>query len=1062
MDIYKLCRRIIPSKFFRKAFFFVFTFIWASILIATAQIRVVGTVTDNMGDLMPGVNVIVLGTNIGTSVDAKGEFTISVPNDSAVIQFTFVGYETQDVVVGSRRVITVTMREAALGLGEVTVVAFARQRRESVLASITTIAPSELKVASSNLTTAFAGRVAGLISYQQSGEPGQDNAQFFIRGITTFGAQAKRDPLILIDGMELSTEELARLNTDDIATFSVMKDATATALYGARGANGVIYVTTKEGREGKAVVNVRLESSFSMPTQKIELTDPITYMNMHNEAIRTRAPEAPYLYSPEKIYMTERGMYPDIFPVTDWYKVMLRDVTPNHRANISLSGGGSVARYYVAANVTQDNGNLKVDTRNNFNSNINLTKLTIRSNVNINLTKTTEIVLRMSASLDDYIGPMEGGRKVYNQVMRASPVLYKPYYEPDEQYSYVKHILFGNYGNGNFVNPYAEAHKGYREYSSSLMAVQFEGKQKLNFITEGLTARVMTNFNRDSYFDVRRQYNPFFYSISSYNLMENKYRLQRMNPETGTEWIDYNPNERRVSSTFYLEGAVEYTRTFGLSTVNALGVYTMRNHRVGSADDLQRGLPSRNLGVSGRLAYNFDTRYFAEFNFGYNGSERFSKDNRFGFFPSFGVGWMASNESFYEGLKEVIPTLKFRGTYGLVGNDAIGRAEDRFYYLSMVQLGLMEDGGGIFNSRRNKWGTYMNYNPGTVNVSRFANYDIGWEVAYKWNVAMEMTMRNGFSTIVEYFRERRENILIDRIIPNTMGIIPAVKANLGVGASRGVDVEANYEKSLNNGLWFIGRGTITYATNEVVEWEEPDYSATPWRSRVGRSIDQQWGYIAERLFIDEAEVKNSPEQWGDVLGGDIKYRDVDGDGRITGRDQVPIGFPTRPEINYGFGLSLGYKGLDFSFFFQGSARQSFWLEARYLTPFNNGDGDPRDDLQGYNYPLKVFADNYWSESNRNPYAMFPRLSPQETENNWQRSTWFMQDAGFLRLKNVEIGYTLSNQTLEKIRMKNLRVYVSGTNLFVLSRFKLWDPEMAGNGLGYPVQRVFNIGLNIGL
>jgi len=1031
---------------------------------ATAQIRVSGSVTDITGDLIPGVNVVVQGTTIGTTSDYNGEYTINVLDAKSVLEFSFIGYETQAITVGNRRVIPVIMRESVENIGEVTIVAFSRQRKESVLASITTVTPSEMKVPSSNLTTAFAGRVAGLISYQQSGEPGQDNAQFFIRGITTFGANAKRDPLILIDGMELSTEELARLNTDDIASFSVMKDATATALYGARGANGVIYVTTKEGREGKVVANVRLESSYSMATQKVKLTDPVTYMNMHNEAIRTRTPDAPYLYSPEKIYMTERGLYPDIFPVTDWYNVMLRDVTPNHRANISLSGGGAIARYYVAANITQDNGNLKIDKRNNFNSNINLTKLTIRSNVNINLTKTTEMIVRMSASLDDYMGPMEGGRKVYNQVMRASPVLYKPYYEPDEQFSYVKHILFGNYGNGNFVNPYAEAHKGYREYSNNLMAVQFEGKQKLNFITQGLTARVMTNFNRDSYFDVRRQYYPFFYSISSYNLAENKYRLQRMNPSSGTEWINYEPRERRVTSTFYFEGAVEYNRKFGLSNVNALAVYTMRSHRVGSAADLQRGLPARNLGVSGRLAYDFDTRYFAEFNFGYNGSERFSKNNRFGFFPSFGAGWLVSNESFFEGIKDVIPTLKFRGTYGLVGNDAIGAAEDRFYYLSNVSLGL--SGGGMFDSRNNRWGTYMNYNPGTVNVTRYANDKIGWEIAYKWNVAMEMTMRNGFSTIIEYFRERRENILIDRIIPNTMGILPAVKANLGVGSGHGVDIEANYEKNFSNGLWFVGRGTFTYAANEVLEWEEPDYSKTPWRSRVGHSIDQQWGYIAERLFIDEAEVKNSPRQWGDVLGGDIKYRDVDGDGRITVRDQLPIGFPTKPEINYGFGLSLGYKGLDFSFFFQGSARQSFWLEARYLTPFNNGDGRnwdgiASDGLMGYNYPLKVFADNYWSESNRNPYAMFPRLSPRETENNWQRSTWFMQDAIFLRLKNVEIGYTLPEQTLNKVRMKNLRVYLSGSNLCVFSRFRLWDPEMADKGLGYPVQRVFNVGLNIG-
>ena len=599
---------------------------------ATQQnIYITGTVSDEL-DFLPGVTVSVEGTTIGTATNANGEFSITVPGSASVLQFVYLGYETQKITVGNRRIFSVTMKEISTDLGEVTVVAFAKQRKESVLSSISTVKPSELKVPSSNLTTAFAGRVAGLISYQQSGEPGQDNASFFIRGITSFGVESKKDPLILIDGMELTTEELVRLNTDDIASFSIMKDATATALYGARGANGVILVTTKEGKEGKASLNIRLENSFSSPTRKTELANPVTYMKMQNEAIKTRDPNALHMYSAEKIYMTERGLYPDIFPAVDWYETMFKDVTHNYRANMSISGGGAIARYYVAINATQDNGNIKVDKRNNFNSNINLTKLNFRSNININLTKTTEMILRMSASIDDYSGPVSGGAdanssepvsggaNIYKQVMHANPVAFKPWYEPDERFSYAKHILFGNSGNNaDYINPYAESLKGYREQSRNLSLIQWEWKQKLDMITQGLSVRAMANFNRESYFDISRQYVPFYYNISSYDLLHDSYTLKRLNTN-GREDIDFILRQRKINTTFYLETAAEYDRLFNKHSLNALLVYTMRNYRVGNADNLQLSLPSRNLGVSGRLAYNYNTVYFAEFNFGYNGS----------------------------------------------------------------------------------------------------------------------------------------------------------------------------------------------------------------------------------------------------------------------------------------------------------------------------------------------------------------------------------------------------------------------------------------------------------
>jgi TonB-linked SusC/RagA family outer membrane protein len=1029
-------------------------------LFAQQGATVSGVVTDEDGLPMPGATVQIKGLTRGSITGSDGVFTLNDVKPDDVLEISFVGYETQTITAGERRVIAVQLKPKADELEEVTIVAFGKQRKESVVSSITTVSTRELKVPSSNLTTAFSGRVAGLISYQTSGEPGQDNASFFIRGITSFGADAKKDPLILIDGVELTTDDLARLNTDDIASFSIMKDASATALYGARGANGVIYVTTKEGREGKVQLNVRLENTFSQPTQMVSLTDPVTFMRMHNEAMVTRNPDGGYLYSPEQIRMTEEGRYPNIFPATNWYDEMFRKTINNQRANISLSGGGPLARYYVAANITQDNGNLKVDRRNNFNSNINLTKYAIRSNVNVNVTKTTELIIRLSSSFDEYIGPLDGGTTMYRKAMQANPVLFKPYYEPDEANVYLDRVLFGNYGRGDYLNPYASALRGYREYSTNTTLTQFEGKQKLDFLTKGLSFRVMVNMNRFSEFTVRRQYYPFYYNIDSYDLSDGSYTLWCLNPNGGDDALNYEPGRRNINTSFYLESALEYNKILKEKhTLNALLIYIMRQSKEGLADNMELSLPNRNLGLSGRLSYNYDSRYFAEFNFGYNGSERFAKKHRWGFFPSIGGGWMLSNEGFFSSLKEYIPVFKLKATYGMAGNDAIGSNYDRFYYLAQVNMSANKPslwGGESITGYSSLLG---------IDISRYANDAIGWEVAYKTNLGAEITLANGLSANLDFFHEKRTNILLDRVVPATLGVLPAIKANLGKAEGKGFDMELNYEKNITSELWFVGRGTFTYATSKILEWEEPDYSKTPWLSKVGNNISQEYGYIAERLFVDDIEASKSPVQFGEVLGGDIKYHDVNGDGKISELDKVPIGYPTVPEINYGFGLSAGYKGIDVSFFFQGSARQSFWLTLDgngRIQPFLDGSytGDEDDGMIGQNAVLQVIADSYWSENNRNIYAFWPRLSTMPVVNNTQRSTWYMHNASFLRLKTVEAGYTLPSRLTKKLYMETLRVYVSGTNLACFSPFKLWDPEMAGNGLGYPLQRVFNIGLNI--
>jgi TonB-linked SusC/RagA family outer membrane protein len=1009
-----------------------------------------GKVIDSDGNALSGAAVRIQGTTVGVTSNDDGDYALNNVPKGSILEVLLVGYVTQEIKVsGDKTVINAILIEEATTLEDVTVVAFSKQKKESVIGSITSVNAKELKVPSSNLTTAFAGKVAGMISYQISGEPGDDNAKFFIRGITSFGAAAKKDPLILIDGVELTEDDLARLNTDDIASFSIMKDATSTALYGARGANGVILVTTKEGTEGKLRINVRLENSFSSPTEMIEVTDPVTYMRMHNEAIITRNPDGIPQYSAEKIEMTQRGTHPDIYPATDWYETMFNKVISNQRANLSLSGGGNIARYYVAVNIAQDNGNIKVDKRNDFNNNINLTKYAIRTNVNINLTKTTELIFKLSSTFDEYTGPLDGGSDMYKKVIQANPVLFKPYYEPDEEFAYAKHILFGNYNTANYINPYAESLKGYKDYSTNTTSTQFGVDQNLDMLTKGLSVRAMINMNRYSDFSVTRAYSPYFYNIGTSDLVTNTYTLRSLN--NGDDKLGYSPGDRTINTSFYLEATAEYNRQFAEKhTVGGLLVYIMRQEKQGIADNLLFSLPHRNLGLSGRATYNYDSRYFLEFNFGYNGSERFSVKHRWGFFPSAGLAWMLSNEKFFEPIKDIFTTVKLKGTYGMVGNDQIGSDEDRFYYLSRVDR----------KSKAPGWGSYFEYYPTTYEVSQYANENIGWETAYKTNIGLELAMKNGLSLIADVFYERRENILIDRIIPGTMGIIPAVKANLGVGSGRGFDMELNYEKSFNKDFFLTGRGTFTYATNEVLEWEEPDYAGTPWRSMVGLNSFQERGYIAERLFVDEREVENSPEQWGGAKAGDIKYRDVNGDGKISELDKVPIGYPTEPEITYGFGLSAGFKGFDASFFFQGSARRSFWLDINAIQPFMDSNAD--DGLIGQNTIIKPIADSYWSESNRDPYAFWPRLSNYAVENNGQTSTWYMHDASFLRLKTVEIGYTLPERLTKKLLMSNLRIYVSGTNLLRWSGFKFWDPEMGGNGLGYPLQRVFNVGINIGL
>lgn len=894
--------------------------------------------------------------------------------------------------------------------------------------------------------------MAGVIAYQRTGEPGQDNADFFVRGITTFGANTS--PLILIDNIELTSTDLARLQPDDIESFSIMKDATATALYGARGANGVIFVTTKRGQEGPAKIFARVETSISAPTDVVELADPVTYMKSYNEAISTRDPLGELMYTYDKIEQTGKpGANRLIYPANDWYDMLFKDFATSYRANVSARGGGKVATYYVSGAYTEDTGVLKVDKRNSFNNNIDDKNYTLRSNVDINVTPTTKLAVRLTGNFRDYQGPLNGGSDVYRQVMHSDPVLFPAYYPVDDEHVGIQHIMFGNYEDGSYINPYANLVKGYKNYQRSQMIAAVQLEQDLKFITKGLSFMTLFNLTRLSEFTVNRQFNPYWYRLDRYDSYTGEYHVNRIN-ENGTDYLTYSESGKTVKNTMYSETRLNYNRSFGKHDVTGLLVFTASESLTANAGSLQLSLPSRNAGLSGRFTYGYDKRYFVEYNFGYNGSERFHKSHRWGFFPSAGLAWMMSNEKWFKPLTKVVSNLKLRYSYGLVGNDNIGSSSNRFYYLS--EMSMNNSGlGASFGETRN-----VSYNG--IGVVRYANEAITWEKSYKSNYALELGLFKKLDIIAEYFTEHRTDIFMQRAdIPNTMGLQAAVYGNIGQARSKGIDIQADYKQAWASGLWASARANFTYSTGKYDVYEEPTYPES-YRQHAGRSIRQTWGYIAERLFVDDEDAANSPSQaaFGSQYGGgDIKYTDVNGDGVITNADMVPIGYPTSPEIIYGFGVSLGHKGFDFSVFFQGLGRESFWIDATsaYSTKYNKYGTAP---FVNNGQLLKAYSDSHWSEDNRDIYALYPRYSAYENHNNTQVSTWWMRDGSFVRLKQMEFGYTLPQKLTNKIHIDNLRVYFQGNNLLCWSKFKLWDPELAGEGFNYPIQRTFNIGVNV--
>ncbi|MBE9601087.1 TonB-dependent receptor [Pedobacter sp. MC2016-24] len=1044
---------------------------------------ITGKVTDAMGLPLPGVIVATTsGPKLGTQTDNNGRFVLDV-EPGVVLRFSYVGYIEQKVTVTlTTNVIDIKLLESAIQADEVVITAMGqKQRKEAIVGAVSTIRPGDLKVPASNLTGAMAGKISGVIAFQPSGQPGQDNSNFFIRGVTTFGY--RREPLILIDNVEMTSSDLARLQVDDIESFSILKDASATALYGARGGNGVILVKTKEGKPGKAQINFRLEGSASEAIKSLEIADPITYMKLYNEALTTRnSPGA--LYTPNKIMNTlasmngAPGSNPYVYPAVNWMDMLFKKRTTTERANLNISGGGGVARYYIAGSYSNDNGILKTDIRNNNNNNVSFKNYQLRSNINIDLTNTTELVVRLSGNFNEYVGPMTNdpsfATDLYNIATHTSPVDFPAYYEPDAANAGVQHILFGNNTSATVlpdgttppssstdvknINPYAALLRGNRRFSESRMLAQLELNQKLDFLTKGLNFKGIFSTNRYARFESQLAYAPYFYNVQSYDKASNQYTLNWINnkPDQAREYLNYYAGESTLNTFLYLQGVIDYSADLGENhNVSAALIGTQQQQLNANAKTLFNSLPFRNLGLSGRATYSYKSRYFLEANFGYNGSERFSENHRFGFFPTIGASWIVSGEKFYGNLANVIDRMKLRASYGLVGNDAI--SDRRFFYLSDVNL----NGGNPAS-----FGTNLEYSHNGVSINNYENRDVTWEVSRQINLGLELTLLKNFRFTTEVYKNYKSDILQERKdIPSTMGLESKISANIGKVESQGIEFSLDGKHNFTRDFWVSSIANFTLAKNKYTQYEEPDFDEK-YRLHNGVSLNRNFGYIAERLFVDDNEAKNSPKQIFSnngiaPMGGDIKYRDLNGDGVIDGKDQTWFGNPTVPEIVYGFGLSTGYKNFDFNVFFQGQTGVSFVIDPGRTSPFIKS---PDAWLTGNTQVIQQFADDHWSEDNQNLYALYPRLGINGAviENNRQNSSWWLRDGSFLRMKSLEVGYTLPRRLANKIKLKNLRVYFSGLNLITWSPFTMWDPEIGGNGFSYPLQKVYNIGVNISL
>ena len=1003
-----------------------------------------GLVTDADGNPVIGGTVMIEGTTNGTLTDLDGRYELSVKTGETLV-FNYIGYNTEKRRVKNETSLNMRLLESSISLEDVVVVGYGRQKKESVVSSVNTITAKELKMPTRNLTNNLAGQLAGVIAIQRGGEPGNDNAEFWIRGTSSFAGGTS--PLVLVDGAPRAMQDI---EPDEIETFTVLKDAAATAVYGAEGANGVVLITSKRGKVGKPRISFRGEYGVSTPTRLPKLLGSVDYMNLFNEA-RLNDGKTKY-FDDDLIAKYAAGEDPDLYPDTDWLGI-LSDNTSNQRYTLNVRGGSEKASYFVSGAYFGEDGMFKNNNLENYDTNIGLKRYNLRSNVDINVTKSTTLSIDLSGQYSQRNNPGTDTQFLFTRLSTAPPYMMPMVYSDGTIPGHSRPSAWR-------VNPYnLLVNSGYRKTWVTSIQSTIKLDQKLDVITKGLSIVGRLSFDSYSVYNSERKKTPNqFYATGR----DENDKLIFDKVVEGTDALGDPVESNSGDKKIYIETALNYNRTFAEKhTVTGVALYMQKERQAHN-----EALAFKKQSIVGRVAYSYDSRYFIEGSFGYTGSETFASGNRFGLFPAVGGAYVLTNEPFVsDAFTDVVSKIKLRASYGRTGNDATGG--DRFLYRETLKTNA-----GGYNIGIGSTGSLNGVGNGIVE-NRFASYNLGWEIETKRNFGLDLGFNRGKIDIqLDYFNNLRSDILLQR---NTLSAAAGFQQrpwqNYGKVSNQGMDGSLIVNEKVGE-VELMFRGNVTFARNKIVEYDEIPQKYE-WMNRTGTRLNSWNVLIADGLYKDEdfnittngdgtlnyalkPGVPNSSLSSG-MKPGDIKYVDQNKDGVIDDFDKVQdVGNPSIPELVYGFGLNASYKGFYASVFFQGVGNTSS------IMGISNGPGFHPFAWGVDESSARVEALDRWTVENPSQDVMFPRMHSESNSNTRAPSTWWMRDASFLRLKNVELGYNFTKSMLKNTFVQAARVYVMGYNLAVWDDIKMWDPEMGnGNdGMKYPLPRTFTVGVEV--
>ena len=1028
-------------------------------LAQTSGRTITGKVLDENNQPMPGVTIIVDGTTNGTMTGSDGTFTLGGVPSGATVIVSCIGYTDQVLPEGKSNYVVSLVPDSEM-LEETVVVAFGQQKKLSVTGAISTVASADLrKTTSTRLDNALAGRVTGLTSMQSGGgQPGVDGATMYLRGAATTNGKS---PLILVDGVE--RDNIRTIDMNEVESISVLKDASATALYGVQGANGVILIQTRKGQKGKAQLNISVDQGWTSFTKEPSRLHSWEYCELRNEALMNSGEKA--AFSDETIakfrnpllgldpsspdYDNQVAIRKAVYCDNDYYRMYLKSNTPQTRANANISGGTDFVNYFVNVGYIHQGGNLNTESPDylGYDPQCYMNRLSLRSNLDFHITKNLTASLNIASYAENVNMPAVGDLYRGDQSWMITDLIYQcqtilpisPGPTTDSRFG----VESGGIVGYNYLDRSAFEiinRRGFHTNKRKNLNTQFSVNWDLSeLVTKGLSINGMAAYDtynigvlegrkKEQVYNVRVDYDSETLSYSSNG--------DKIEPLTMT-------SSRLSNYQIYVQGSINYARTFGKHNVTAMATAYRRFWEGTSAN-----IPYNVLGTAARATYSFDDRYLVEGNLGYNGSEQFAPSKRFGLFPSGSIGWIASNESFLKGNK-YLTWLKFRASYGLVGNDSMGGL--RFLYQDDNQI---QSGNGFVQGLGGK----------IVKEGLIGNKNITWELSKKMNLGVEIGLFKDFRINVDYFTEKRDQILLRRrTVPSFQGVssdyIPRV--NMGKVDNHGVDVEVSYSHTFNRDFSISSRVNFGFNDNTVIELDEPMRSeeyAYQYHEE-GFRLGQEFGYLIDwnspgnGYFTSQDEIDNyyPYEFGGKPRVGDFVYKDVNGDGVIDQKDLSPIGYSTTvPGLNYGISLGLNFKGIDFNVLFSGLGRYS---------KYYSGQGVVEWTKQGTYFD---WTRNGWTEERykNGEKITYPAISTSQTVSHTEND-FFIQNRSFLRLKNIELGYTLPERFLSKVGVKALRVYVSGQNLFVWDNLRIThiDPEQ-NNSYGYPITKNVTLGLNI--